>query len=156
MVIGALLDGAGQLGDGDDGHVEVAGYRFQLASDVAQFLHAVVAPVFAPGYELQIVHDHEIEASAGVEAAEFGAHLQHGLGGGVVHIDGEVGEGADAGNHAGLRRFAEQAEPQEVAVNLRLGGEEAERELLAAHLQTNHADDGALARGVARDIHRKR
>ena len=54
---------------------------------------------------------------------------------------------------AGLGSVAEEADAQEVAVHLGLGGEEAERKLLAAHLEADDGGYGALPRRVPSDVH---
>ena len=100
----AALDGAGELGDGEDGHVKFAGDFFEGAGDDAEFGDAVGFDGGAgPGVdELDVVDDDQAEAAglggvavlprlaveqAFVEVAGFGADFGEGLAGGVVDID---------------------------------------------------------------------
>ena len=90
-----------------------------------------------------------------MESAQLRAHLEDGLHRGVVHVDADVGELADGVGNADALVLVEESEAQAVAVDLRLGGEEAEGELLAPHLEAEGGDDGAVSGGVAGDVHRE-
>src|SRR5829696_8402426 len=52
---------ARELGDGEDGDVEVAGEDFESAADIGDLLLAVFRTVALPDHELQVVDDYERE-----------------------------------------------------------------------------------------------
>src|SRR5256885_3854329 len=64
----ALLDLSGELRDRDDRYFELARDRFQGAADARDLEHPALLILSALD-ELQVVDDHEVEASLGLQAA---------------------------------------------------------------------------------------
>ena len=108
----APLDGAGKLGDGQDGHVEFAGDLLECARDHAQFRHPVGLHRRArPGmHQLDVIDDDQPEPArlcafgcvaaaliqdSLVQVARLGADFRQGLPGRVVDVDFGAAEQAD-------------------------------------------------------------
>ena len=155
----ALLDGARELGEGDDGDVQLAGEALECPGDVADLLDAVLAaiPAGIGLHELEVVDDDKVDAVGAGEAPHLGAQLGDGKGGGVVEPDVGAGELAGGADDAALLQLGLAAEAEASAVDPGFGGEEANSELLGRHLEGEEGDVGALVDGgVAGDAERER
>ena len=86
MVIRALLNRPGQLGNRDDRDIQITRYRFLLSGNLTQFLHAILSPILAACDELQVVDDHEVNTSVGMQSPYLATHLQHRLCGRIIHV----------------------------------------------------------------------
>src|SRR3546814_9590672 len=83
----ALLDGARELREGEDRHIEILGQGLEAAGDLRDLLHAVVgALVDRRLHELQVVDHNEAEAVLALQAAGAGATLADRGGGGGDEI----------------------------------------------------------------------
>ncbi len=56
-----LLDGARELGDGEDRYIQITSQHFKTAADLGYLLLPVVRAVALPDHELQVVHNDERE-----------------------------------------------------------------------------------------------
>ena len=112
-VAAALLRGAGELGERDDGDVEFFGECFEATGDGGDFLGTVLvaAGLRAHGtgaHQLEVVDDDEVETALRLaEAARFGAHFGEGDAGGVVDEDVGLDEALEGGGEF-VAIFAEE------------------------------------------------
>src|SRR5690606_1611222 len=95
LVAAARLDGARELGERDDGDVELLGEPLEGAADLGDLLLAVGALALdRPVHELEVVHDDQPDVVLGLEAAALRAELEDAEAGRVVDEDGGLGEAA--------------------------------------------------------------
>ena len=83
----ALLAGAVELGEADDGDVEFAGEGFEAAGDCGDLDLAGFACRAGGGEELEVVDHDGSDAVLGGHAAGAGAELEDGEAGGVIDED---------------------------------------------------------------------
>ena len=140
FVIGARFDGARELRQGDHGHFELAGQALQRAGDVADLLHPVLALVVA-AHQLQIVHDDQVQAVLGLQAARLGAQLQRRHGGRVVDEEHRARQLAGCRHQHVPLVVLDLAQAQPLLVDAGLGRQEALHQLLGAHFQAEEGDD---------------
>ena len=144
----AGLGGTGELRAGDDGHVEVARELLEGARDVADLLDAVLV-AHAGLHELEVVDDDEVEAAAfalelAAPSTRISAIAEHG---GVVEVDGEVGEKAERLRDLALVAVGVLAEGEARGIDAGFHGEHALHELLGGHLDREEGDGRRLALG---------
>src|SRR5699024_2423875 len=131
-VVALFFHRAGKLTQGNDGHIHLLGHDLEVAGDGADLLDPVFAAL-ARGHQLQVVDDDQADvgpAGVLVDPADLGLHLGDGDGRGIVHIDGGVvelfgGQGQVLPVGGGQRAGAES-----LAVDARLGREDAVGQLL--------------------------
>ena len=154
----AGLDGAGHLGEGQDGHLQLARQFLERAGDVAHLGDAVdvEATAGAAVHQLHVVDDDQVQADFMGQAAGLGAQLGDGDAGGFVDVDLGAGEGADGAADAPFLGLGVHAVGEALRGDLGFAGDEAGGDLLGGHLQTEEGHLAALADGeVAGDGERK-
>src|SRR3989442_647511 len=87
--IPSRLGGTGQLGQREDGEVEILGQGLERPRYFRDLLLAVLAPE-TPLHELEIVDDHQFEAVLVLEPARLRAHLEDREVGRVVDVHGRL------------------------------------------------------------------
>ena len=175
--VGVLLDGAGltevrearfallahlglsrELADRDERDGELARECLQAARDLGDLLHAVpLSALLARLHQLQVVDDQQVEFVFHLEAACLGAELHHRDARRVVDEHLRLGERAHGVGDLGEVHVRDVPAAQVERIDLRDAGEEAQHELLLAHLEREDADRLALAhRNVLGDVQRER
>ena len=76
LIAGALLGSAVELGDGDDGDLELLGEQLEGAGELRDLLLARLHAL-ARAHELQVVDDHETQVVLLLEPQRLGADLGH-------------------------------------------------------------------------------
>ncbi len=159
FVAAALFGGAGELGEGEDGDVELLGEGLEAAGDGGDFLGAVLimprgGARGSGGHKLQIIDDHEVEAALGLaEAASFGAHFGEGDAGGVVDVDAGFDEALEGGGEFVAILAEEEAFLDFDRVDSGLGSEHAAEKGFLRHFQREDGHDVAIVDGgVLRDV----
>ncbi len=154
----AVFDGAGELRERDDGHVELTGEALEHARDVADLLHAVLpAAVPLALHELEVVDHDEVEllCFAG-EAARLRTQFCGGQHRRVIEPDVRFRQARGRRNHPALFDFGVLAEAKTRAVDAGLRREHANRQLLGRHFEREEGDVRALLDGgVSRDAKRE-
>ena len=132
----ARFDGARELRERDDRHVELARERLQGTRDLGDLLLAVVAVLVRPAlHELQVVDDDEVEAVLRLEAARLRAQVHDRDARRVVDVNRRAVELVGDGDELRPVRVVELARAQELRVDAAFGAEHALHKLLLAHLE---------------------
>ena len=131
--------------------------RLEAAADLGDFLDAVgVAAVGGGLHQLQVVHDQQVQPVLGLEAASLGPQLHRADVGRVVDEDRRVRKGLHRRRDAGEVQLLQEAGPQPLRVDRGDARQQAQDQLLLAHLQAEDADRLALANGrVLGDVERE-
>ncbi len=146
----ALLDGAGELRGRHQREIQLARQALERARDVGDLLDAVIVADLG-GHQLEIIDEGHIQAALGGQAATFGAQLEHGDGGRVVDVDGQLGKVA---NRVGeLRPFviAQATQAQALRIDVADLGDHPLHQLLRRHLQAEERDGAPFLRGLQRE-----
>ena len=155
----ALLGGARELRERENGDVEFFGEGFEAAGDGGNFLGAVFVAASlrthgTGGHELEVVDDDEVEAALGLaESAGFGAHFSEGDTRGIVDKERRFDQAFEGVDEA-LAIFAwDESGLDFLRADVRLGGEHAAEERLLRHFEREDGDFLAtLDGGVLRDV----
>ncbi len=103
-------------------------------------------------HKLKVIHNDDVQAMLGVEAAAFGAHLHGRYRRGIVNKDVLLGENAGSLGEFVPLVFLELAGAKPVRTDAGLRGNKPLHQLLVRHFQTENGDalfsDGSVARNV--------
>ena len=107
-------------------------------------------------HELEVVDDHEVEAGLGLEPASLRPELHRGDVRRVVDVHRRLGQGVHRRRDPGEVELLEEARSEPLRVDVGDARQEAQDELLLAHLEAEDADALALADGgVLGDVERE-
>src|SRR5215207_11583992 len=134
-LVGPQLELAGELAEGDDGTLELAGEDLEATADLGHLDLAVLGrPTTA--HQLEVVDDDHAEvADLALEPAGLGPDLHDGDLGVVVDPDRRLGEAADRPADAAPVVLGQAAGTDLGGVDAGLAAQEALAELEAAHLE---------------------
>ncbi len=132
--VGTHLHGAGKLGNGEHGHVQLFGHGFQRARYLGYLLHPVFGVLMAAD-ELEVVHHDQAKiAVLGLEPPRHGPDLHHRRGGDVINVQRDLGKRfhgvADADEIVIIALVRELAGAEAPEVNAGLIGDQAVHDLL--------------------------
>ena len=153
----ALLDGARELREREDRHVEVAREHLQLARDLRHLLDAVLE-VRAGGHQLQVVDDDQPELRlARLQPPRLRAELHHRDRAGVVDVDRRLHQLVAGGGEARPVVLGEPAVGDALGLDLGLAAHQPLRDLDLRHLEREQGDRHLLADAEVRgDAERER
>ena len=148
-----------QLGEDDDGDVQLFGDALNPAGDLGDLLFPTVLAANVWRFEeLEVVdHDHA-DAVLLLEPAGFGLEFVDRETRGVVDPDGRLGELAGDLHELGEIGLAEKTAPQFLHLHFGPRTEETLHERLGGHLETEDSDGDRVVfpdRDVLDDIHRE-
>ena len=152
----ALLGGAGELGDRQHRHLELAGEDLQPAAHLADLLDPVGARVVG-AHQLQVVDDDQAEAAPvlvlGVQPPRLRPQVEQAEVGGVVEPERRLLELVAGAHHLRPVLLRDLPLAQLVAGDPRPAGDEALRQLDLGHLEGEEGDrQPSLHRHVLGDV----
>ena len=141
-LVRALLRATVQLGDRDDGHLELLREELEGTRELRDLLLAGL-DALAGRHELQVVDDHELQVVPLLEPPALCPDLHEGHVRRVVDEQRRFGDSAHRGRELLPVVLAHLTRAQLLQVDLRLGREQSHRDLVAAHLERE--DNGRLS-----------
>ena len=107
-------------------------------------------------HQLEVVDDHEVQAGLRLEAARLRPQLHRRDVRRVVDVERRLGQVVHRRRDPGEVQLLEEARAEALRVDVGDAGQQAQHELLLAHLEAEHADRLLLAdRGVLGDVERE-
>ena len=151
-LVGARLGPTVELRKCDHGNVELLGQTLEPAADLRNLLLAPLCRAVGAG-QLEVVDDHEIEASLGRDASRLGLDLEHTGCGAIIDEDLGFGEATRRVHQALVIVHGDETPPERCRIDACLGGEQPQHERTARHLEREDGDPlGVIRGGVARDV----
>ncbi len=130
-----------ELGEDDDGNIELHGECFEAARDFRNFDLAVIfGTTCARGEKLEVIDDKDFDVVLLFEAAGAGTELADGKKAGFVEEEGKLTDfGGDAPQGSDLT-FVEFTAPNLFGIEAGVGGKESKHELLGGHFKCEEGD----------------
>ena len=133
-LVGTLLRPTVELGERDDGDLDLLGEEFECAGELRDLLLAGL-DLLSRGHQLQVVDDDELEAHLLFEAAALRPNLDERHVRAVVDVERGVVDAAPRRGDRGPVAGVDGSLAHVLQGDGGLGGEQAHRDLAAAHLE---------------------
>ena len=148
--------GAGQLGAGDQRHLQLQRDGLELAADFGN-LQLAAFHLAVGMHQAQVVHHDQVKALVHHQAAAAGAQLGGRDTRSIVDKDAAVGHRADGARQAHPVIARQRALADALHVDLRVRAEQTQSDLFAGHFQREHRHGlAAVQRRITGHVHRQR
>jgi len=130
-----------ELGEDDDGNIELHGECFEATRDFRNFDLAVIfGATGARGEKLEVIDDKDFDVILLFEATGAGTELTDGEKAGFVEEEGKLADlGGDAPQGGDLA-FVEFTSSNLFGIEAGVGGEQSKHELLGGHFKSEEGD----------------
>jgi hypothetical protein len=130
-----------ELGEDDDGDIELHGECFEATRDFRNFDLAVIfGATGARGEKLEVIDDKDFDVVLLFEAAGAGTELANGKQAGFVKEEGEFTDFGGDAPQGGDLAFVELAASNLFGIEAGVGGKESKHELLSRHFKSEESD----------------
>ena len=130
-----------ELGEDDDGNIELHGECFEATRDFRNFDLAVIfGATGARGEKLEVIDDKDFDIVLFFEAAGAGTELADGEKAGFVEEEGKLTDFGGDAPQGGDLAFVEFATSNLFGIEAGVGGKESKHELLSGHFKCEEGD----------------